>query len=337
MNFLLAHIVRLAGSLCVAASVATAAAAQPLTMATDKVGTILNAAGAGMASIVAKYSKTNIVTSTFAGQDLYIAAMERGEVDMGPVSSFGAWLQLTGKNPTKTKYKNMRLLMASTGGLRQTYITAAASGIDSVAGLKGKRVATEFLATPLLQFSTTASLKAAGLSLADVVAVRVSGISDAIHALEIGRVDATWTAFGIPAVQEVNAKVPVAYLPMPNSLEAIGVFRQELFPGVRLTTVPPTPRLFLAKPTPMVDYDVYLVARADLPADKVRQVLEALWDHTDELVKIHPILRTFTHDAATTELAVLPYHPDAVAFYKSKGKWNDEMQKVQERNEAMVK
>jgi TRAP transporter TAXI family solute receptor len=327
----------IAAATCIAAILPAGTVAQPLSMATDKIGTILNAGGAGMAGVISKHSKTKVVTTTFGGQDLYIAAMEKGEVDMGPLSSFGAWLQLTGKNPTGTKFKNMRLLRASRGGLRQSYVTAAASKLDSVAALKGKRLATEFLASPLLQFSTTASLKAAGMSLADIVPVRVSGVTDAVQALEAGRIDATWTAFGVPVVQEVNAKVPVAYLPMPDSPAAVEIFRKELFPGVRITTVPPISRLFLTKPTPMVDYDIYLVARADLPADKVRDVLTALWDHTDDLVKIHPILTTFSQDAATTELAILPYHAEAVAFYKSKGKWPDAMQKVQERNEALVK
>jgi TRAP-type uncharacterized transport system substrate-binding protein len=100
--------------------------------------------------------------------------------------------------------------------------------------------------------------------------------------------------------------------------------------------VPPTPRLFLTKPTPMVDYDIYLVARVGLPADKVRTVLETLWNHTDEMVKIHPILRTFNRDAGATELAVLPYHAEAVAFYKSKGKWGADMEKLQAANMNVV-
>lgn len=333
----LPRLVSITSTIAAGVFIHSGAVAQPVVMATDKVGTILNAGGAGMASIVSKHSKTRVVVSTFGGQDLYVAAMERGEVDMGPLSSFGAWLQMTGKNPTKTKYKKMRLLRASDGGLRQTYVTAAAANLGSVAALKGKRVATQFLASPLLQWSTTASLKAAGLSLSDIVPVRVSGITDAVRALEAGRIDATWTAFGVPVVQEVNAKVPIAYLPMPNSPEAIKTFRKELFPGVKVTMVPPTPRLFLTKPTPMVNYDIYLVAREGLATDRVQAVLSALWDHTDELVKIHPILRTFTQAGAVEELAVLPYHSAAVEFYKSKGKWNAAMDKVQADNLAMVK
>jgi TRAP transporter TAXI family solute receptor len=315
----------------------SAAGAQTVVMATDKIGTILNAGASGMASIVSKYASTHIVTSTYGGQDLYVVAMDKGEVDLAPISAFGAWLNFTGQNPSKTKFRNMRILRASAGGLLQTYVTLQSTGIETIAGLKGKRVATDFLATPLLQLSTTASLSAAGLSLNDITKVPVSGISDAIAALSAGRVDATWTAFGIPAVQEVNANSPVRYLPIPASPEAMTILRRLLYPGARVTQVAPNPRLFLSKTTPMVDYDIYLIARADLPSEKVRPVLETLWDHSDELVKIHPILRTFVKEGAVTDLAVLPYHHEAIAFYKSKGLWTAEMQNNQEKYEARAK
>jgi hypothetical protein len=328
----------LAGALaCLAALAQGSVAAQTLVMATDRIGTILHAGAAGMASIVSKHSQTHIVTSTYGGQDPYVVALDRGEADMALISAFGSWLQLRGQNPSKTEYKKMRILRASQGGLLQSFVTLQTTGIKSIAELKGKRLATDFLATPLLQLSTTGSLATVGLALKDIVRVPVSGISDALAALGQGRIDSTWTAFGVPALQEINASNPVRYLPIPDSPEALGTLRQTLYPGVRVTRVQPNPRLFVTEPTPMVDYDIYLVVRADLQNERIRPVLEALWEHSDEMMKIHPMLANFKQAGAVTELAVLPYHPEAVAFYRSKGMWTDDMQKVQEKYESLVR
>jgi TRAP transporter TAXI family solute receptor len=316
---------------------AGSAAAQNMVMATDRLGTALHAAAAGIASVVTKHSSARIVVSTSGGQDFYVIQMERGEFDLAPISAYGAWLQLIGKNPTKTKYKNMRILIASEGGLRQTFVTTVASGITSIKDLKGKRVTGNFLGTPLLQFSTTAALAAAGISVDDTVKVPVNGIADAMSALGAGRADATWTALGAPGLLEINARTPIRYLPIPDSPEALKILREQLYPGVRVVPVAPSPQLYVTETTPMVSYDVYIVSRANLEPEKVRPVLDALWDNLDELHAIHPLLAFFVRGGAATELMSLPYHPAAVAFYKSKGVWTAAMQASQDKLEAMVK
>lgn len=324
-------------AVAVATLYGTSTSAQTVVMATDKVGTILNAAGAGMADIVTNNSPLRVVVRTYAGQDVYVAGLDRHEVDMAPLSAFGAWLHFTGRNKQKHAYRNMRLLRASNGGLLQSYVTRASSDIKTVADLKGKRIASGFGATPLLQLSTNASLAAAGLSMKDVTGVPVSGIAAAVKTLGAGRVDATWTAFGVPVVREINARTPVRFLPIPNDPAALKILRKMLYPGVRVVPVRANPRMGLSKVTPMVTYDIYLVARKGLAPKKVQAVLAALWDNTEKLRKVHRILKPFTHKGAATDLAALPYHPAAIAFYKSKGQWTAAMQQNQDRMMALAK
>lgn len=92
------------------------------------------------------------------------------------------------------------------------------------------------------------------MSLKGSVSVPVAGIRDGVHTLAIDRIDATWTAFGMPLVRQVNVKLPVAYLPMPNSPKALSIFRKVSSPGVRLTAVPAQPQRLLTKPAPMVSF-----------------------------------------------------------------------------------
>jgi TRAP-type uncharacterized transport system substrate-binding protein len=60
----------------------------------------------------------------------------------------------------------------------------------------------------------------------------------------------------------------------------------------------------------------------------IKDVLQALWDNTPELNKAHFSLRGFKHKSAASNLPLVPYHPAAIAFYKEKGIWTDEVAKA---------
>ena len=54
---------------------------------------------------------------------------------------------------------------------------------------------------------------------------------------------------------------------------------------------------------------------------ELRDALEALWKSEKEVTKAHFSLRGFKNKTAATDLPMMPYHPVAIAFYKSKGIW----------------
>lgn len=76
-------------------------------------------------------------------------------------------------------------------------------------------------------------------------------------------------------------------------------------------------------------YDIYLVSRAELPDDAVYQMVKALWENYKEFAPIHPLLKEWTPERFVSKEARIPYHPGAVKFYKERGAWTSEMEKLQ--------
>lgn len=307
-----------------AAAVAIAAGAQAktLTLATDRVGSTFNAIGAGIAKTITEAGKDRVVVKAFAGPDAYLGALQNGDVDLAALSSSTAWTSYHGKNRAKRRYDKLRILRSGEGGVRLTFLVAAKSDIRSIKDLKGRRLTAGFGGHAVIPRSIAGALATAGLTWDDVVKVPVTGSVDGVQALGAGRVDASWTSFGMPIAREVHARIGVRYLPIepgPKSLEAL---RKNIFPGVQLVLTKAEPKIGLPEDAYLISYDSYLVSGPELDAATVRSVLEALWDNTDKLVKVHRGLKGFTKERSVTDIPMVPYHPAAVAFYKEKGVWN---------------
>jgi len=78
----------------------------------------------------------------------------------------------------------------------------------------------------------------------------------------------------------------------------------------------------------MLTYDSYLIANAKVRDGAVRTILTTLWEHEKDLTVIHPGLKGFVNSAAVTEFPVIPYHPEAIRFYKEKGVWTPKAETV---------
>ena len=66
-----------------------------------------------------------------------------------------------------------------------------------------------------------------------------------------------------------------------------------------------------------------------LVADRERYV--AVSRRYKELQPIHPQFRGWKPEIYVNKLATVPYHPGAIKFYKEKGAWTAEHDKLQER------
>ena len=97
--------------------------------------------------------------------------------------------------------------------------------------------------------------------------------------------------------------------------------RRRVFPGVRLVTMPPIKRLGLSGKTTLITSDSYLITHKKADPAMIKDVLNALWNNTDELRKAHFSLRGWVQKTAASTLPQLPYHPAAIEFYKAKGLW----------------
>jgi len=313
------------------ALIAGTAGAKTLVMATDRAGTLYNATGSGIAKVLSAHTKYRVVVRAFGGPDAYMQALNNGEYDFTAISSNSAWFNYNGKTRSKKKARNLRILRSGAGALRLGFVVYADSHIKTVADLKGRRVTSDFGGHAAVNPIVTAALAVSGLTWKDVKPVPVTGVLDSPRALGAGRVEAAWASLGMPVVREIHAKKKVRYLGLKNTPKVLAELRARVFPGLRLTTLPPIKRLGLPVRTTLITSDSYLVTHKNADPAILKAALNALWNNTKPLRKAHFSLRGFTNKTAATDLPMLPYHPVAIEFYRAKGVWTKAMEAANAR------
>jgi TRAP transporter TAXI family solute receptor len=327
----------IAGALAISLPFPNDVRAQALAIGSDGAGTTHNAIASGLAKVASQYSGVNIVVRPFAGPAAWMPLLNSGEIQLGAGSANSLYDAFNGKGSMKTPLKNMRILRAGGGVVMVGFIVPAKSDVTALRGLRGKRVASDFGGHVSVPFSVAGTLAMGGMTWKDVVPVPVSSINNGVDALVGGRLEATWVSLGQPQVREAHFKIGIRYLPLENTPEALAIARDKIFPGIKIAVATKGPVPGVEGDTPMLTYDTYLLAHEGLANERVRAVLQALWDHTDSLAKTHRALEGFNHANAVTESAVAPYHPAAVSFYKEKGVWTSRADKLQEELLAQAK
>jgi TRAP transporter TAXI family solute receptor len=294
-------------------------AAERITIGTNPVGTFYYVMGGGLAKLYSEQVGIRSIVQPYAGSSVYLPMINSGDVTMGLSSSLdsgGAYNGEQGREPNRQLRSLARLWP-----LRYAMLVRDDSPIKSVADLKGRKVVMNFKANVSLSPIHSAVLRSAGLTEKDIVPVDVAGLPQGVRGVVDGSIDATWIAVGIPAVKEAHASVGVRYVDLagPNFTAA---FLDQQSSGLFPITVDPTADLpEVKKALVTTGFDVFLMANASLDDATVTKLLEATHSAYPALQKDYPPLRMGKADEMGRASNTVPYHPAAVAFYKSKGLW----------------
>jgi len=307
---------------------AQAAVPRSATLATHAVGSSSNAIGIGIASVISRHTPTTIRVQPFAGPPAWLPSMNEGETDMGILTSPDAATSYNGIILYKKPFRNTRILIVG-GTLQLSFYISKDSPIDTVAGLKGKRIPSDYPGTPIVRLSSTAALATAGLTYNDIIKVPVSDLQAGAQAFLEGRTDAGWHTVGSPAVEEANArKGGVKFISVISTPE--GAKRmEEIYPGSYPRVLKPGSATAVVKDTAFLTSDYYLVASKDFSDEAAYEVIKALWEYNQELGAAYNTLKEWQRDRMVSDKAFIPYHPGAIKFFKEKGIWTKEMEALQ--------
>jgi TRAP transporter TAXI family solute receptor len=303
-----------------------------LNVGTHPVGSFFNVVGTAVATVVGKHTAMKTTVKPMAGPTAWYPLLVSKEIDLGVLNMWDAEKGYLGeyayKKLSQEKGFPARLIAISINnsiGL----VVPADSGIFKYSDLKGKRVAGN-LPTPSLQLQTEALLANGGVSWSEITPIPVSSVAEGVKVVIEGRSDSSATcAIGMPITEELNAKKGARILPLDPSPEAVKRVRTK-FPGYPVKVTPGPGRTGVEKEQYLWAYDIYLIAREDLSEQAAYQVAKALWENYKELGAIHALLKDWTTDKFITQEALIPYHPGTIKFYKEKGVWTSEMEKLQE-------
>ena len=223
----------------------------------------------------------------------------------------------------------MRVAFTNRGdGIGHSLVMAGDLGIETLADLKGKRVAW-IRGSPALQINATGILAFAGLTWDDVERVDVPGYRQGLDALLNNSVDATWASTTASHVQRIAASPRGIMWPaFPHEDEAgwarlwshaphFGKTMVSLGVGLANNTagVVPYPGLGSSYPA-FVGYE-------RLPDEMVYALTKAVISNYKDFEKAAPAMESFAPDRQDFRL-VLPYYPGAIRYFREIGLWTAE-------------
>jgi TRAP transporter TAXI family solute receptor len=212
------------------------------------------------------------------------------------------------------------------------------SPIKKIADLKGKRLTSDYPGSAIARKLIEAILVANNMSWVDVRRIPVTTTTAGFEALRDGRVDAAFALTGTtPIALEVHNAVGLTVLPFLDGFgpEDINKVPQSTInkityrvPGARMTVVEPLG--YIGYRSLGIEYPGLMVTSSHLDNDTVYVILETLWKDYQKLAPIHEWLKTWTPSGMFDPTPSLPYHPGAVQFFKDKGLWNANVDKIQQ-------
>lgn len=304
-----------------------------LSIGTHPMGSLYATYGAGIAEVLTTHTAMDVRVVPTNGPVAWMPLLARQEIDLGVLNAFDAQMAYLGQEEfaelSGGRGFPVRLVAVGAPNINGILV-AADSGIRSGRDLRRRRYVTTFTGSRGITLGALGYLANFGLTTGDVAPVAVPSITAGLQMLLEGRVDATYISVDVPAIRELDARRGALFLPADPSPEAVAAF-QRVFPPAYAVVVQPDEGVpGIRQPTPLIAYDTYLVARADLPDDAVYEVVRALWEHISDAYRIHPRFREWRPDAFVSERPLIPYHPGAVRFYQERGAWSSQAEATQQ-------
>jgi len=308
-------------------AVGAAAAQKDVIIGTHEAGSRFYIWGSAFADLITKFTKYRGKVVAVAGSGVWLPMMEANEVDLGVESFYGLWQARHGKGKFNKPY-DFRLVQAGTGIYVGLYVRKD-SAIRTRKDIKGKRIGTGYAGSPNIYIYATAEIANAGLTWDDVRGIpRTTLYAGQREDVTEKRLDVFYASVGSSITRELDAAIGIRFLGLDPSPAALARMRK-IYPAVIGRVEPGPPGI--KEPMWLVYLPTYLVAYSKVRNDVIYDVVKAIWDNYKELALIEPHLKRWTPEKYVTTQAVIPYHDGAVKFYKEKGVWTQEMEKVQKR------
>lgn len=315
----------LTGLVAVGALALTAgsAEAQRMSIGTNPQGSLYYVVGGGMAALLSEEMGRRTIAQPYGGASVYLPLIASGEVTMGLSSSLDSGRAFSGRDGPRIP--ELRAL-ARLWPLDYAYMVRGDSGLETIADLRGQRVAVEISANAALAAANRAILASAGLTEDDVDAVTIGGLPPGVQGVVDGTLDATAIAVGIPLTLQADASLSggIRYLSLEGE-NATSEFLESQLPGLYISSIEPTEaRPGVVGTTNVTAFDVFLIVSADLPDEDAAQILQTLSDGWAQLAEDYPALRGGGPEMFSMPTNTAPYHPGAVAFFQEAGIWTEE-------------
>ena len=203
---------------------------------------------------------------------------------------------------------------------RMQVVTTAATGIRSMADLKGKRVSTGApgSATEIMAFRL---IEAAGIDREkDFRARERLSPAESTNAIKDGKRDPYFFVPGVPtsAITDLGAS-PGIQLRLVDHADLVPKIVEKYGPVYFPEVIPAGTYPGQATDNHQMSVANIVAVREDMPAALVGQILKIMWDNRTDWETVHAEARNFKLEGQKSAAAGIPWHPAAEAFWKGLG------------------
>jgi hypothetical protein len=250
----------------------------------------------------------NVLVQPTAGDNVIVPMVGRGEAEIGITNIMEAQDGFDG--PTRTcASSSRRTRCARRSSCRKD------SGMQTIADLKGKRVAMGYSAMRNIDKAARAMLATAGLTEADVRPVLVPNVVRSADDFMAGNADMFYFAFGgrrcarpTPRSAASACSTWTRRACRPRARSCRGVTRPRSG----------RPDLHRRRQADEVySFDNVLLTHAKVKDEIIYKILEMLEANKPDLIAVQPVLREFSSEAGYKQYG-MPYHPGALKYFKER-------------------
>jgi len=301
--------------ICLVPFMAFGQAKMDLKMMTGPMGGSWYPLGGAIAELIQKNIPGSTVSVAPGGGMANVVAVEGGKADIGFGNSSSSVDAVEGRDPFKTRAKNVMQLANLYPQYFQIFVLKD-SAIKSVADLKGKTICpgpkghTGELVSRLI-------LKVYGLSYNDMRHVNHVSYTDAGSLMKDGHADAWLPGTTIPASVGLDLATTkgIRLLPIPDDkIKAL----QKMNVGYIKRIIPAGTYPGLNEDVQTIGYFTHLVISAKLPEPLVYKITKLLAENVGRLADVVKDMKGVTVQDLALDIGV-PFHPGALKYYKEVG------------------
>jgi TRAP transporter TAXI family solute receptor len=310
-------IIRFACTLLLA--LAGAAQAQNLSIATGGTGGVYYPLGGGMAAVLSKYVPGMQATAEVTGGSV---------ANLQLISTGKPYIGLTMADATLDAYKGtdkftgkpvaVRTLMILYPN-RMHVVSIEGTGINKIADLKGKRVSTGSggSATEVMAFRV---IEAAGLDKDKDMTRERLGVAESVSALKDRKIDAFFWVGGLPTAAVTDlANTPGVKIRMIDHADLVAAMNKKYGNLYVQDVIPKSVYKGMEVDNHQATVMNLLVAGQGMDDKTAYNVVKAMFDHRDELIRVHKEAENIKLENQKAAASPIPWHPGAVKYFAEKG------------------
>jgi hypothetical protein len=301
------------------AAFALAAQAQNISIGTGGTGGVYYPLGGGMAAVLSKYVDGMQATAEVTGGSVAnLQLVGTGKPYLAMTMADAGQDALQGKDKFTGKPVPIRTLMVMYPN-RMHVVSIEGTGINTMKDLKGKRVSTGSggSATEVMAFRV---IEAAGLDKDRDMRRERLGVAESVNALKDRKIDAFFWVGGLPTAAVTDlANTPNTKIKMIDHADLVPAMNKKYGNLYVKDAIPKDVYKGMDKDNPQATVMNLLVAHEKMDDKTAYNIVKAIFEHKDELVRVHKEAENFKLETQKASATPIPYHPGAMKYYAEKG------------------